>query len=484
MKRLARRMIWLAASLVWVTAVARFVVVATRAETGWDTVAESWRSAITGPLGWNNESISHREPAEQAEYWLHEVDAVLARQPESADLCLGAACVLDSPGIDFVLKHVKQDPVLFSIPGIPAQLDENAVAAAKSQFQQKCADRCLSLAARACELEPGKPAVWRFRALLQFDPDTRKPRRADWVQVLDECAMHDRDNALYDYLLALGLWSQSAEYDFDPDAKTNFQYALQIHDATKFQRGIERFERGQRKFILVLGEPELSAITEFLARSQLPIAEQDDVAVSRLLTLRFELVFYDLYRWQNVRCDMAEAKGDAPARANILRQQLHLIAQAIGPRETPAIRMLIEVSEHFLPNLQAQMSDIERAHPQTIAQEELENLMNRRQRLKFDAAVWSRAIGMWAASRKVSLERSVLLATLVAGSCISVTATIAIAVVSLLIALLLVRRTIAGPTLGGLAATDRLGDCRRSYLSCIWHGAGRVDSSLGAIAGH
>ncbi|MEX2316801.1 MAG: hypothetical protein WD669_06595 [Pirellulales bacterium] len=418
---------------------------ASRAETGWATVVATWRSAVLDSLGWNYETIVQREPIEQAEYWLREVDAVLASRPESAELCIGAAWVLDSPGIDFMLKHVMRGPMAAGLGIVP---DQEAIAAAKAQFEGKCAERCLSLAVRACELKPDEPSFWRMRALLLFDPDTNKPRDPAWLSAIDECARHDPDNALYDYLAARGLWTQSAEYDVDFNAPPDPPWMPKVHDAETFQRGVDRFELGQRKPVLAIGEKGLSAVAQFLKYTQLPIVEQDDVAVSRLVTFRDEILFYNLWRWQSVRGDAAEASNDLAGVVDILLQQQRLFEQATLERETSSLNVLIKAPTSFLDDLHSRMSTIAGDHPEIVGPAELSNLKKRQDSLQFEAAVWTKALQKQGAASKSPGNSVVIVAILVAACCIAVSALLAIAGICFVLALLLSRRRQEVATLG------------------------------------
>jgi hypothetical protein len=446
MQRTCRRIaLALTTSLVCIFA-ARLAFVASRVETGWETVVASWHAAILEPLGLKYETIGQREPIEQSEYWLREVDAVLASRPESAELFLGAAWVLDSPGIDFMVRYVKQGPI--EVPGLDILLDQEAIAAAKAQFEEACARRCLSLAARACELMPDDPSFWRMRALLQFEPDTNKPRDAAWLSVLDECAGHDPDNALYDYLAARGLWDQSGKYDMDFSGAPDPPWILNIHDAETFQRGVGRFELAQRKAIFAVGEKQLSTVPQFLKYTQLPVVEQDDVAASRLVTLRAEMLFYNLWRWQRVRVDAAQAANDVTGVAEILRQQQRLFEQAALEKETSALNVLLETTTLFLDNLYSEMSTIAGDHPETVGPAELADLNQRQDTLRVEAAVWSKV-----AQRQGSASRSphasvLIVAILAAACCTAASALLGIAGVCFALVLLLGRARNGGATLG------------------------------------
>lgn len=91
------RTAWSLLLIALAVAAVRLAVIARPMETGWETIATTFRGAALGWTGWKHTPISNQEPPEQAEYWLREVDRILARHPESAELCMGTAWVLDSP---------------------------------------------------------------------------------------------------------------------------------------------------------------------------------------------------------------------------------------------------------------------------------------------------------------------------------------------------------------------------------------------------
>src|SRR6185312_10350665 len=108
----------------------------------------------------------------------------------------------------------------------------------------------------ATRLDPANVEVWRSRAQLLFHRipyELREPfqaRRSDCLEILDECAQHDRENALYDYLAALYMWSQSATYEY-VDFQTG--YRLIVQDRLQFELGTRRLKSGLAKRYLQFG---------------------------------------------------------------------------------------------------------------------------------------------------------------------------------------------------------------------------------------
>ena len=189
-----------------------------------------------------------------------------------------------------------------------------------------------------------------MRALLLFEGDTLwsgwdfEPRTENWNEILDECIAHDGDNALYDYLAALTLWKQSAEYDYDiPAGQQGGQYTLNIKDEARFALGTERFRRGQNRKYLAIGEDGYATIAEFLSLCHLSKNEQSGTALSRLVTFRQSTLFLGLWRWQQVRADVASGDGAFDEALAIHRQNLRLYDQAAIPEETSALSRTVVI---------------------------------------------------------------------------------------------------------------------------------------------
>ena len=223
---------------------ARLAWVASRAEVGWDVVAVQWRDATLGWFVGEHRPVPSRSPAEQADFWLAEVERVLAQEPESAELAMGAAWVLEQEALSY--SNEKELKVL----------------------KATCREACLRLAQRATELEPGNPDWWRLRVLLLLRPpfwlsEFSEPRDPSWESVLADAARHDPQNSLYDYLAASVYWSRGRFDSRDPE---------------RFRRGEEHFDRAVNEKLLAIGEGSFPAVAEFLSRTSLPKPDQAAVA--------------------------------------------------------------------------------------------------------------------------------------------------------------------------------------------------------------
>ncbi len=313
------------AALIAFAVAARFVDTVSRIDTGWLLVAEQWKAGTIDSL-YPEEAVANREPPEQADYWLRETDRILAESETSARLAMGAAWILDAPAQGFKAKHL-QTPQL---PMLPPTLENTE--RLEQVFEARCGPRCLELARRGVELEPANVDWRRMQALLTVrSPSSsfrQEARTNQWVELLDEAARRDRDNALYDYLAALFLWSTSADYQPAPTTSTStISYSISVHAPQQFTAGVARFEQGQKKKFLAVGEAGLSAIVGFLSRSRLTIAGQDKVASGSNCVLRAQSLIIALMRWQMARSDHRAVAGDAAEALTLAEQRLRLLDQ-------------------------------------------------------------------------------------------------------------------------------------------------------------
>jgi hypothetical protein len=123
----------------------RLAFVASTTEIGWGLIATQWQDAILNLTGKEYKSIGKREPVEQAEFWLNEVDRILGEHPDSASLHLGAAWILDSPDIGFMQYHVRQNEIGRHFPQLALDLDQEVIDEAKKSFGSNVQNAVLNL---------------------------------------------------------------------------------------------------------------------------------------------------------------------------------------------------------------------------------------------------------------------------------------------------------------------------------------------------
>lgn len=320
------------------TLVVRVAAVVSETEVGWETLRTQWQDATVGHIGFRYYPVTKLHPKSQATVLLAEVDEVLKSHPQSAHAAIGAAWILDSPSTGFYEAHLKETEFASILPQFGARLDLDAVSRAETEFEQLCRSRCLELAKRATELESGDVRWWRMRSLLQFRVHSAgtEPRQESWLEVLDECARHDPNNALYDLLAALQLWNQSGRYEWEEDG-----YHVLINDDELFLEGTRRLASALAKPLLSFGETGFPAITESLSRTQLPLLDQADVAANRITAYRETRLLRGLSQWLEANADTEKRKKDLEAEAAICRQILVLHDHVASTKETVAFDLTV-----------------------------------------------------------------------------------------------------------------------------------------------
>jgi len=315
--------------------------VASHLETGWSTLAIHWRDATLGWFVGKYQPVSQREPTDQADFWLRETERIVAANPQSAEIAMGAALLLDTPGTGFVSRYRK---IVRFAPGIEfPELDYEAIDRALDEFHAKNDPQCLALASRATELEPEDERWWRLRALLQFRNDVfgsdEGPRSPAWLDVLSQCAAHDTENALYDYLAARQFWEDSAEIDWECRPER-----LDVEDSRQFSQGVECFQRGSKKRRFVVGQDmEVPIVLNVLARSRVPCTDRDEVVYSRGIGLRTSMLARALVHWQRARAQAQVKRGDPEGAMVLLRDAVHSSEQYADSNEFAGLDLAARV---------------------------------------------------------------------------------------------------------------------------------------------
>lgn len=267
-RRTAHRWLLYAAVALLAVGAVRLLVVARQLETAPDYLAVLARNATLGWIGFGYQRVAEKNGREQAEYWIAEANRILADQPTS-ELARGAAWMLNEPTHVFGVLDWRP-PLLAASEGF------EPIEAAK-KFEPRAGARCIEIAALATQLAPDDPAAWRTRASLLFLPGNGwvkfgSPRDPNWLAILDEAAEHDPNNALYDYLAAIGIWHcADGVYTLD---------GLLEAAPNCFAAGMERFERGREKPML-RGPNDRRAMREFVERSHVERNEIAELVQSR-----------------------------------------------------------------------------------------------------------------------------------------------------------------------------------------------------------
>lgn len=192
---------------------------------------------------------------------------------------------------------------------------------ARAAFESKCHLQCLALAAKATELEPNNVEYWRLRALLLRWNGSQRGETP--MEVLYQCARHDPDNGLYDYLAAEHWWALSFRIEFSRSKGPR----RVIKDVPIFLRGVACFERGQAKTHFATADSAFPPAVEFLRETELPLEDRLQIVTSRRLVLRRSALLRSLSRTLQFRADDCVAAGNVEEALALLREDLHLINQ-------------------------------------------------------------------------------------------------------------------------------------------------------------
>ena len=295
-------------------------------------------------MGIERTALTDKEPATQARLWLEEV-AQIKDVNNDPQIAMGAAWMLDVPQFGFIQQHIrmKEDP---DIPGLSAswnrELDDEAISILTEAFESLCRDECLNLIETAILLDSDDVELWRARALLLFQTTFTsrdlEPRRDDWLSVLDECARQDSDNALYDCLAALQLWTSSADYGWEDDG-----YILKIEDEKTFNQGDARLLAELAKPHLKFGTKGYAATMAFLEDSSVTRSDHPTAAASRQIDGRATRLMHEIMRWQHVRLDIEKRQDNFETAIAAARKVLRISEQVttFGNYPSPGSKLIL-----------------------------------------------------------------------------------------------------------------------------------------------
>ncbi|MCA9016978.1 MAG: hypothetical protein KDA77_16720, partial [Planctomycetaceae bacterium] len=260
----------------------------------WRLLGDEWIAQVRSLTNWEP-PVPYWTPAEQAAYWVDQTREMEAAQ-QDPQVALGAAWMLDSPRRLYLLRHYNtglNDDKLTDLRLIRIEWDYETVETMEDDFESRTSKACLEQSEQATRLDPKDKHLWRNRALLLFQLYDKQgesiqliPRSKNWLAVLDECGRHDPENALYDYLAAVYLWSVSSQND--P------KRGLEILDSSKFQLGQQRFRAGLKKPFLKLGFTGEAATFAFLSHTSFTLNQQIGMAESRNSNIREQFILANL----------------------------------------------------------------------------------------------------------------------------------------------------------------------------------------------
>ena len=352
----------------------------TRSEVGADILIDQWVKwpvrLVCSP--WRG------TPADEAMERARSLISEVRRVPEvrmRADVALGASWVLDRPSRAF------RSRLSFASGNIV--VDQNEANRARMAFEELCGPECVAQAASVAELVPDNLDVWRTRALLAFHVVRQKdgsgelrPRTADCLAILDECARHDPENALYDYLAALAEWSESASCR---RAGSRPGWEITIRDASTFARGEERLAAGLKKPRLVYGSNPTAAVLAFLEKTSLSAMERVDAAETFLAPYQIYAFNDNLRPWQYGR-QAAHCRDGRIAEALATARQTLRIAEQVPAEDSLAHRVLTR--QYLQSSALADISKLIQQAPDLVSRGE-------REMIERNSVSWTAPFRQW-----------------------------------------------------------------------------------------
>lgn len=361
----------------------------TTSETGWRPHLDQWGKVASDLFGIEHPALSDQPPKQQAEFWFHEVETVEQANHDPM-LAMGAAWMLDAPQYGFIQHHVRMKEDL-DFPGIPAswrrELDWETIGTLSEEFESLCREECLAKMDTAIRLDGSNAELWRARALLLFQTKSMsmesEPRREDWLATLDECATRDPENALYDYLAALGLWASSAEYDWEEDG-----YILKVENEETFERGNAHLASGLTKPHLKSGVKGYAATLAFLEETSVTKVDHLTAAGSRQIDGRVNNLLYRIMRWQSVQLDVQKREENLEAAVAALQSVLRISDQITEAGNYPNLATpKLVLRQWSLANLE----DMHEDYPDLFNADEAERVSSESATVQFDLKVLQEA---------------------------------------------------------------------------------------------
>ena len=234
---------------------------------GGRVVQVAWWEAAQRSIGIIPRQITDERLLDQARYWLDEVESMPNAQ-DDPQLAAGAAWLLHKP-CAIASQQVADSPSQESDHDVLPRIVR------VQSFEDFYGLHCQKLIDRAIALDPDNKDLHRTKAQLVFPPLFEfpvRPRHADWEEILDECAVHDADNALYDYLAAAEFIQQTGElYWTSQTDEERISIVLKetASNPALFDPARKRIESGLNKPFLKIGVPPISGQLAILDHSNL-----------------------------------------------------------------------------------------------------------------------------------------------------------------------------------------------------------------------
>ena len=347
------------------------VWVVSRSELGWEPQRKAWTQAVRGVFGLDPaRKLGARDPDDQARFWLSQTESVKSTDTD-ASVAIGAAWILNAPRPEFRTRYTRKRDPSDDAPGFQffSGFDDDAIEKMLDEFESLCGDRRRAFIETAVRLDPDNVEVWRARALLAFRQGyglELEPRDKDWLTVLDECAQHDRGNALYDYLAASNLWELSAEWKFQGE-----ETAIDVHDPETYAQASERLESGLAKPFLRFGTESYPSTMAFVRETALSASDQVDACEGTLANLYASTLLLRSGQRQLRAAEITAREGDPRSAVKMLRGTLTMADQLT---ETGNDAGVLELKFTLRRFCFAQLQALCREHPDLLSDEETKTI--------------------------------------------------------------------------------------------------------------
>ncbi|QDU93367.1 hypothetical protein [Lignipirellula cremea] len=382
---------------------ARLALVVWQTETAVEVLREQWLDRTLGQVFYNGVPVDMRSPKEQTDYWLETIERAHRRQPFDATTAMGAAMVLDNLAVDFA--------ELAKTNGLFGQTAERNAWGAEAEDQAaRCRPESRRWAADATEKDPENVDLLRLRARVIWPQRDAIPD-AELIQILQDAARHDPQNALYPYLLAMHDWEQSCRDqnspgdDSDAALATSFPASpfgntaddppttpgdapvgnalddpfgnttgnsfinptrdlfndtgdglIAVWDYARFDRGVAHFQAGQDLPLLEFGIGADFAHVAFLSAADTPVIVQRRLLDRHGYPFSRREILDDLAAWQHRRAEEARHLDDKPRALDLERQMLSVLDQFARDLQSTRHRLL---KEFYRVSIQQHIDDLE-----------------------------------------------------------------------------------------------------------------------------
>ena len=289
-------------ALVAAAIIVRAVWIAGRIHGGWQIIGNHFVAGL--PLLVRNSNPDGENPGVLNSSWLLEqADRMQADPNASAVECMGAALSF----AQFFDRSLPEPQTIGRILwcGKPPPEPPNTNAGNQSvDMFTAIQSRSRDLTARATQIEPERQDWWRLRAvLMSFYWGASWTANAESqldTTMLDDCAFHDPDNSLYEYLAGSYFWNRSWAR---PAAAADGWFQT-IADFDSFRKAVDYYRRAFAKKFLAIGAVGSTAVVPFLDRADVPLTVKFQFLEPNRFNYLRSSAFQSL--WQPIRIAVAE----------------------------------------------------------------------------------------------------------------------------------------------------------------------------------